>query len=720
MTVFTSINPAFSDSYSRKDAKPSDRTRSSQSSPSPVRYRVFRPPSMSDSPSSSRVKLTTVCANKRLATNESEPSSWSSLVSERQSLLNVPNSPIRALPNEVMIDVFKLVVQDSRCASPARAPILPAQYLLSHVSRHWRALVHNTPMLWQELCFAPYAGTSPFLGHLTKQWLTRAQGSPSVTRPIDILLSDVNVKRTMVAAPPAIKPITVPEGLHISGLDEWIAHVEARLAAQSNLSPTLQIAPLPTFDFLLPSLIFFCESWRTLRLRLPSFSYAPSSGPLGLLQYPALPLPQLELLDLEYSYSSSREEKIELNRNRRLVDDSFVPGKITTFAKAPKLKHVRLAYDHANNRKCNRHDNLPSRGFLTDLEVFDLPYEQLETLGFVNIAPEEPMHLKEILAKSVNLEKCALVLGELPQTGEEESYFDDVLQDFNPAVFKEYSFGVPTLEETDDFDAEGETILRPVLPPSPPTLCHVEVVDSLLGHAKVALLSQLRSLRLTLHGNGGAAQLLQGFSFPALEELSIIHTLPDVLSPLPSQPARAEHRLDERAMASAYPHGVIGSSLLRLQQVSSSLTSLRSLRLENVCGITAAELLQFIKDTGDALRTIDIRYCPDIDVTELAEGLRADNDELLAPNLVCFRLEADLALPTDDPDAVVDMLATRICPGHATRFGRSEATKASVPAKMVAVVLRFFDKDWTEQSKINLIRFKEVHGMRVGAKCHLS
>ncbi|KAK7437615.1 hypothetical protein VKT23_018514 [Stygiomarasmius scandens] len=666
------------------------------SPPSSPGFRVFYPPPRSV-PSPASVKATTICSNSNSTADDHETSAWSTFVSEHPFTSDTPVSIIRLLPSEMLIEVFKWFTLGSSTTG------LPAPYILGQVCRQWRALTYSTPALWQRFSLMPRQGTSTLLREFTKQWLSRSQGSANYARPIDITISDVNIKRTLITYPSSdLKPLRMP--VPIARLSDWLDDVEA---TEDDIIPALQVNPVPEIDEILPLLLPYCESWRSLRLRFPAFSYTPTSGPLGLFQYPWLPLPHLKTLDLEYSYSPT--ESIQLNRHKRLVDDALVPGRITTFSRASKLKHLRLAFDRSINREC-----LGGKlWYLRGLELFDLPYSQLQSLKLSGVVPDHPMMLRYILAHGVELEKCSLSMGSFANYSDGD--WEDLRADFDPALFDKLSFGVPTLEETDDVDFDDQPVFRSIPPPLPPTLTVIDIDVPHLGiydgYATVAQLPKLKSLRLKIYSLGGAAQLLRGFSFPALEELSIVHMLPDRKHrPWELDPLRASIRPRERAKASEYPYGVFGRFLLRLQRVSSSFTSLHTLRLENILGVSASDILDFIEGTGDALKTIDIGYCPNVHIETLAAGLRNDNEvSMLAPALTSFRLEADLTHLPDNPNIVVDMLATRICSSSSNDVG----------TKMSSLDLRFFGRDWSEESRINLWKFKRFYNVRVGAKCYL-
>ncbi|KAJ7189131.1 hypothetical protein C8R46DRAFT_35107 [Mycena filopes] len=77
------------------------------------------------------------------------------------------NAPVRRLPNEVLVEIFRLCESDAR-TEPSRDPILPQSWdheskkelrrvggghlvALSQVSAHWRHLVLGTPTLWSTI-----------------------------------------------------------------------------------------------------------------------------------------------------------------------------------------------------------------------------------------------------------------------------------------------------------------------------------------------------------------------------------------------------------------------------------------------------------------------------------------------------------------------------------------------------------------------------------------
>ncbi|KAF5366152.1 hypothetical protein D9758_005779 [Tetrapyrgos nigripes] len=663
---------------------------------------------------------TTVLANdsRRRSSTASSPSLRPVVVSETKPLspLSISNLPV-----EMLLEIFKW-------ACPAESPLstenttgprAPPVIILSQVCKHWRAVIHEACILWQHLLVAPRAGRTA-LRCPVAEWLSRVGNH----LPIDVHITDVNLGRDFT--PPTSYPEFQCACPRLAALNQWLVHVPG---------PTACLGKNLILDELLPHLLIFSSSFRSLRTHLPAWSYIPKSGSLGLLQHAPLELPKLQSLDLTFSYMGWDYSEIKLNRHKRLYDEAFVDNVSNTFSVAPELKFVRIAFDGVNDRRCEMYESDDYRGgnYRTGLEILDLPYHQLATLYLENVTTTEPSEMRRILAAGVNLETVSLTIGW--QDGSEDLYTD-----FDHKTYDKYSFGIWNLVEQDD-DVDGVGLsdnvpegMRRIPPPVPPTLTNIPDPDATLGGTvSVAQLTKLKSLRVTLQGTGGAAMFLRGFSFPALEELIIVHAIRipheaiDIATGasdtngdrISSVKARTRQQLIERVRASLYPYDVLGSSLLYSQHLSSSFSSLRSLRLENLQGVNATHLLQFVKGVGASLNTLYIQYCPNVDLGVFAEGMSELDDNglgVLAPNLQTFHFEADLTHSGGNPNDIVNMLARRICP-TSPRTACADDDHRTM-SRVTSIAIRFFGrKDFTEDSRKHLWKFQAFHKVKVKAKC---
>ncbi|KAJ6531267.1 hypothetical protein B0H19DRAFT_1082206 [Mycena capillaripes] len=88
--------------------------------------------------------------------------------------------PIRKLPVELLAEIFLLVIP-----SPGfygRRVVLG----ISHVSRHWREVAHNTPRLWASLTLRPPPKPTERYLNFTKAWFDRS-GSNSLSLYIHVV-----------------------------------------------------------------------------------------------------------------------------------------------------------------------------------------------------------------------------------------------------------------------------------------------------------------------------------------------------------------------------------------------------------------------------------------------------------------------------------------------------------------------------------------------------
>ncbi|KAF5332980.1 hypothetical protein D9758_018277 [Tetrapyrgos nigripes] len=654
------------------------------------------------------------------------PSTWAVVPPDAEASL------ITELPTELLLEIFKRA-RNSLHIENTIGRRAPPVIILSQVCHRWRLIIHGAPLLWQHLVVAPREGKTKLRKPMTK-WLSRV---PSHL-PVDVHVTDANLHRRIHVGMPS-KPKHGHRG-HQFGLDSFLSGCSLRTELLA------QIIPNDYLDSLLPHLLTSSKSFRSLRTHLPVWSYVPKSGlSLGLLQHAPLDLPKLELLDLTISFMGVQYPALQLNRSRRLYDEAFVDGVINTFSVAPELKSVRIAFDGTNDRKCEKHMTQVhvnwGRDHRTGLEIFDLPYHQLETLVLENITTACPTDMRWILAAGVNLKRASLAIGE-----EDFEEFEDLDEAFDPASYHKHSYGTTLLiEEEDDVDRLGYSDpyapgIRYVPPPVPPTLIYLRLPDC--GTVPAAQLIELKSLHVTLHGIGGAAELLRGFSFPALEELSIVHATPvyrgdepvdencPTITPIlgagtttrrkitADQLALTRDRLSVRARASYYPYEVLGSSLLHLQRLSSSFSRMRSLHLENLHGVNATHLLEFIESVGASLTTLSIQYCPNVELDVFAEGMSSLDDKgvaVLAPNVQTFVFEADLTRSGDNPNDIVNMLATRICPtpAHTGCPDDEHRTKS----RITTIGVRFFGKRFTEDSWMRMWKFEHLHKLKVNAQC---